>query len=257
MYGYGIFTDITNRKKADIARNDFERRKTEFMSLASHELRTPLTLVKGYIDVLKKRFNDLSTDERNKCFLITERNIQRLENLISGVNELTKIERGIFTLNTKLIEFNSFLNDTLIAYQDLLGESLTYINPTQNLPCFIEIDSDRIAQVLDNIIQNAINHTAKFDRRIVIECDTQMRDVIKIRFRDNGAGIAQENLELIFTPFVSIPSKYSVQGTGIGLFLSKSIIENHNGLIYAESQGLDKGSIFTIELPKKSTYGLS
>jgi len=79
-----------------------------------------------------------------------------------------------------------------------------------------------------------------------------MRDVIKIRFRDNGAGIAQENLELIFTPFVSIPSKYSVQGTGIGLFLSKSIIENHNGLIYAESQGLDKGSIFTIELPKKS-----
>ncbi len=257
MYGYGIFTDITDRKKADIARNDFERRKTEFMSLASHELRTPLTLVKGYIDVLKKRFNDLSKDERIKCFHITERNILRLEKLISGVNELTKIERGIFSLNTKLIEFNSFLNDTLIAYQDLLGESLTYINPTQNLPCFIEIDSDRIAQVLDNIIQNAINHTARFDRKIVIECDTQMRDVIKIRFRDNGAGIAQENLELIFTPFVSIPSKYSVQGTGIGLFLSKSIIENHNGLIYAESQGLDKGSIFTIELPKKSTYGLS
>ncbi|MFX0172991.1 MAG: PAS domain S-box protein [Candidatus Hodarchaeota archaeon] len=251
MLAYGIFSDITARKEAEIAKKDLEQRRAEFISLASHELRTPLTILKGYLDVMKKRYDDLSQEEKERCFHITDKNIYRLERLISGVGELAKIERGIFSLDTKVTEFNSYLSETIMTYKHILGDQLTYIHPTHDLPCFVEIDSNRLTQVLDNVIQNAMNHSSKANRKIVVECDTQLRDRIRISIRDNGAGIASTNLEKIFTPLISIPSPHTVQGAGIGLFLSKTIIEGHHGSIYAESQGLGKGTTFIIELPKK------
>lgn len=252
LYGYGVFTDITDRKEAEIARIDLELKRSEFITLASHELRTPLTILKGYLDIFKMRYGNLSDDDLTRGFFIANKNIKRLERLISGVSELTRIERDILSLEIERIEVNSFLTEIMMTYGDLLENQITYVNPTEKDPCFIEADRERLAQVLDNVIQNAIRHTSDINREILVEVNTQMKDVLKIIIRDNGAGITPEDLKRIFNPFVSIPTKYSVQGAGIGLFISKNIIEKTNGKIYAESDGLDKGCAFIIELPKRN-----
>jgi PAS domain S-box-containing protein len=252
LYGYGIFTDVTDRKEAEIARRDLELRRTEFITLTTHELRTPLTILKGYINFFKKHYGEFTEEDLERGFFITEKNVKRLETLITGVSELTRIEKGIFYVETELIEINSFLNEKILAYQDLLEDQFTYINPTKEESCFIEADPERLAQVIDNIIQNAIRHTSESSREILVEIETQMSDYVKIMIQDNGAGISSKNINKIFEPFVSIPTKYSVQGTGIGLYLSKSIIEKLNGRIYVKSEGLDQGCTFTIELPKSN-----
>lgn len=249
LYGYGIFTDVTDRKEAEIARRDLELKRSEFITLASHELRTPLTILKGYLDIFKKHYGNLSDADLNRGFLIANKNVKRLEKLISGVSELARIERDILLLNIERIEVNSFLREVMIAYEDLLENQISYFYPTGEDSCFVEADPEKLAQVLDNVIQNAVKHTSDSDREILVEVNTQMKNLLKIVIRDNGAGIAPKNVKQIFNPFVSIPTKYSVQGTGIGLFISKNIVEKMNGKIYAESDGLDKGCTFTIELP--------
>jgi signal transduction histidine kinase len=113
----------------------------------------------------------------------------------------------------------------------------------------IEADKERLIQVLENIINNAVDHTASDQRMIQASFET-LPNIIKIKITDNGAGIAPENLKRIFEQFVSIETKYSVKGTGIGLYLSKLIMKSHGGTIRAHSRGIDQGSTFIIELPK-------
>ena len=109
-----------------------------------------------------------------------------------------------------------------------------------------------MTQVLSNLLQNAINHTPPKGRKVTIKCLTKLPDKIRITVMDNGAGIPENKEEEIFEPFVSIPSEYSVQGTGIGLYISRIIIEGHEGKIWGENGGIDgKGATFTIEIPKK------
>ncbi len=249
LYGYGIFTDITDRKEVEIARRDLELKRSEFITLASHELRTPLTIVKGYLDIFKKHYGTISDADLNRGFFIANKNIKRLEKLISGVSELAKIERDILSLNIERIEVESFLTEVMIAYEDLLENQISYVYRVEKDPCYIEADHEKLAQVLDDIIQNAVRHTSETNREILVKVNTQMKNLLKIVIRDNGAGIDPKNLKQVFDPFISIPTKYSVQGAGIGLYVSKNIVEKMNGKIYAESDGLDKGSTFTIELP--------
>jgi K+-sensing histidine kinase KdpD len=114
----------------------------------------------------------------------------------------------------------------------------------------VQIDPIRFTQVLSNLIENSINHTAESNHQIIVQCNTHFPNIVRINVKDNGAGIPIDRITDIFDPFVSIPSKYSVQGTGIGLYLSKVIIEGHNGRIYAKSGGLNKGANIVIEIPK-------
>ena len=114
----------------------------------------------------------------------------------------------------------------------------------------MQIDPIRFTQVLSNLIENSINHTSESNCQIIVQCNTQFPDIVRINVKDNSAGIPNDRLDDIFDPFVSIPSKYSVQGTGIGLYLSKVIIEGHKGRIYAEGGSLNKGANIVIEIPK-------
>lgn len=112
----------------------------------------------------------------------------------------------------------------------------------------VEMDKDRIQQVLDNVINNSVKHTHKDTRKIVLTAKKCLK-VVQVEISDNGAGIEAHNLERIFEPFFSIPTKYGAKGTGIGLNLCKLILEKHGGTITAHSDGLDRGATFIIELP--------
>ncbi len=240
-----IAHNITEDKK-------MARKRSDFMAITSHELRTPLAIIKGYLDILYSKKGKMTQEEIESSFQRAQKNVERLEDLITGVRELTRIERGIFSLNRKTTDLQSFLSEIMLPYKDILGTDFEFNYDTDSKdPLFLELDQDRMTQVLSNLLQNAINHTSSKNRKIMIECLAHLPEKIKIKIMDNGAGIPDEKQEEIFEPFVSIPSEYSVQGTGIGLYISRIIIEGHEGKIWAKNGGIDgTGATFTFEIPK-------
>ena len=238
-----IVRDIT-------ARRDLEERRDSFIEVTSHELRTPLTAIRGYAELLEQRYDELDQADREQYFETIKRNVQRLERLIKGVSTLRQIERGIFCLDMTELDIFYFLAEALLPYQTRLGEQLEMQSGPEKGPVLIEGDPDRLLQILDNLMENAVKHTPK-DRRKILVTPEVRPDVVRILISDNGAGIAQEYLDRIFEPFTTFPTPYSVSGTGIGLYLSRMIAETHGGTLTAHSEGRGRGATFILEIPRK------
>ena len=246
-----IAHDITERKEHEKLKAEMEKKRSDFMAITSHELRTPLAIIKGYLEILYSKQGKMTEEEIESSFKRAKKNIERLEDLVTSVSELTRIERGIFSLNRDTTDFRIFINEIMLPYKDILGSSFTFTYDTDYFPTLLELDKNRMTQVLSNLVQNAINHTSSNDRKITVECLTKFPDKIRVSVMDNGAGIPKNKLEEIFEPFISIPSQHSVQGTGIGLYISRIIIEGHGGKIWAKNGGInEKGATFTFEIPK-------
>lgn len=213
-------------------------------------LRTPTTSIKGFFELLQTHKENITVEKREFIFNIIERNLNKLEHLIDDVSDISKSERGIeIKLRKENINLYDYLDREIAVYNNLLEGQFSSIIDEQFKEINIDIDRDRISQVLANIINNARKNTPEDGRMIILTGIKNNADYVSINIADNGAGIEEKNLEQLFTQFISIPTKYSVVGSGIGLFLSKMIIEKHYGTITAFSEGLDKGATFTIKLP--------
>ena len=245
--------DITEKKRVEQIRIELEDKRANFISMTSHELRTPLTAIMGFLEILEDRLDELDQDRRDKCLKIIKRNVLRLERLVDGVSDLAKIEQGFFDLNLKDIDLYNFIENATQAYKPFLGNELEVIHHHKHFSTLIEGDVDRLNQVLDNIINNAIKHTSKNSRKIIVTSEI-LPNVVKVIISDNGAGITPKNFEQLFNPFVSFPTKYSAGGSGIGLYLSRRIIEEHKGTLVAKSEGKDCGTTFIIDLPRKYAH---
>ncbi|MHA2246821.1 MAG: PAS domain S-box protein [Candidatus Hodarchaeales archaeon] len=241
--------DITERKKMEKARQDLDNRRSGFVSMTSHELRTPITVIKGYTEFLEKNLENLDVIRKSQAIESISRNIKRLERLIRGVADITLMEQGIFDLNSSLISFSKFLKTSVQPYQELYGEKFSIQGSIESeSPIFLNIDDDRIRQVLDNLLDNANKHTPD-DGRIVLT-PVVLSDTIQISISDTGVGIDPNNLERIFEQFVSIETDRASGGTGIGLYVSKAICEAHRGTLTAHSEGKNQGATFVVELPR-------
>jgi PAS domain S-box-containing protein len=241
--------DITERKEAEILKYELEKRRDDFISMTSHELLTPLQVFRGYIDFLSKHEIKVSSDRKLQIYDILSKNIKRLERLSHDVQSVSLIESGIFEIVRADLKLCAFLNQIFTPYVDLLGESFEF-HPCNDGDITIQGDKDRLHQALDNIMINAVNQTNKGKRQIIAEVKL-LSDFIEIIISDNGVGIELTDLEKIFEKFVSIPTDTSVTGTGVGLFLTREIINAHGGSIHAESKGKGHGARFIIRLPKQ------
>jgi len=239
--------DISDMKRAEAARNELEKRRDDFVWMASHELRTPITVLRGYAEFIDRHYPDLSPERVNKILAIMKNNIERLERLTADVTMVSRIDKNVFDITKKTVNLDEFLRNTVDSYQPILGNQLNYYGLPKEVQ--VELDKDRIRQVLDNILTNAIKNTNPENRKIEINVITQNKHVF-INIKDNGAGITPENINKIFEQFVSIETEYSSSGTGIGLYLCREIIDAHNGVIAAQSEGSGKGAVFSIQLPK-------
>ena len=229
--------------------------RERFIEITTHELRTPLTNIKGFVEVLRKYDDKVTQKKKREIFKMLEKNIKRLELLINDVSYISKIDQNTFRLDKKEVDFGSFFLNEMLGYKRSLGDLFDYkLRPT-NVELFpkLFLDENRIHQVFDNIINNAIKQSPKETLKINVQA-TLLLEHIRIRFNDNGIGIAEENIERIFEQFVSIPTRLSVTGTGIGLYLSRMIIEKHGGTIKAKSEGFDQGASFIIDLPIYNEY---
>jgi len=244
-----IIRDITSFHEAEIVKTELENRRTKFIEITSHELRTPLTCIQGFIDFLRNSGNNITDLQKEELYELLEKNINRLNSLIDEVSDFAKIERDALVIVKKTVNFVEYITNEIKTYKIILGDQFTFHSKLPASLVYASIDENRFRQVLGNIIDNAIKHTHNDTRHVYMGVKIHSK-TIQLDIGDNGAGVAPENLKKVFEPFVSIPSDYSVTGTGIGLYISNEIIRQHNGTIEAISKGLGTGTIIKIVVPR-------
>lgn len=239
-------------KDANERLKELDKVKDEFVSLASHELRTPMTVIKSYVWLmLQNKAGEVN--EKQKTYLErTYTSTERLINLVNDMLNISRIESGRLVVNMKDVDLVKLMNDVVIEMQTKaqeLGINLVY-TPPASVPV-IRADDERIKQVMINLIGNSLKFTPK-SGNITVEVSEEEK-FVKVKVADTGKGISKDDIPKLFQKFNMVGNNYltklNTQGTGLGLYLSKSLIELHGGKIWAESEGEGKGSSFTFTLP--------
>ena len=251
----GILTDITERKRAEqamsIARREAERAnraKSDFLSRMSHDLRTPLNAVLGFAQLLD--MDNLSADQRESVTQILEAG-RHLLDLMNEVLDISRIESGNLSLSPEPVAVADVL-DQVVRLMRPLG-SVRHIDvralPSTAEQRFVRADRQRLNQILLNLMSNAI----KYNRpggTVTVSCDEAPGGRVRISITDTGVGIRPEKLALLFTPFERLGAEQTgVEGTGLGLALSRGLAEAMGGRIGVASD-VDRGSTFWIELAR-------
>lgn len=239
-------------QNANIRLKELDQMKNEFVSLASHELRTPMTAIKSYLWLFLEKNKDKMVD-KDQMYL--ERAYDATDRLIKLVNDMlnvSRIEAGRMSLFLKPISMKDIVTEViteLTPTAQKLAVKMILNEPTTALPLAIA-DPDKIREVLINLIGNSIKFTPP-DGTVSISFK-QDDSFLTTEIHDTGKGIKQEDLPKLFHKFQTVGNNYltkmNVQGTGLGLFLTKAIIELHGGKVSAVSDGENKGSTFSFSL---------
>jgi signal transduction histidine kinase/CheY-like chemotaxis protein len=226
-----------------------DRMKSEFVAVVSHEIRTPLTSIKGSIELLGDERFFPQNDQQHKLLTIAQANTERLLHLISDILDFSKLESASLRLNLERQRIEPVLSQAAESMATLLEEKTLTLDLQVDSPLpDVVIDSDRIGQVLTNLISNAIKFSPNQGR---IEVRVQPTEAnVQVSVRDHGMGIAAQDLGKLFRKFSQIDSSLTRRagGAGLGLVICKGIVEQHGGRIWVESTP-GQGSAFHFELP--------
>ncbi len=237
--------------------NQLEEMKVDFVSMAAHELRTPLTAIRGYASLLQMHYSSHLEEAAKELLTRLIVSTTNLTNLIDNLLSVSRIERNNLTIDTKPIELTIIVNDIFESFrQQAQTRKQTFtLSMPEHLP-LVMADPFRIGQVFINLIGNAITYTQEGGS---ISVTVLVREgFLEIAVQDNGEGIPADAVPRLFTKFfrVSGSLEQGSKGTGLGLYITKSIVEMHKGKIWAEST-VNKGSIFTFTLPIASQQEIS
>ncbi|MEM3519602.1 MAG: HAMP domain-containing sensor histidine kinase [Candidatus Hadarchaeales archaeon] len=244
---------IKDKHEAELRRaheklKSVDRLKTEFLNMAAHELKTPLVPMVGYLQLIDK--NKLDPEDRENLE-IAIRNTKRLQLLVGDILDIAKLESKVMKFNMQDIQLTNIIRDTVANAMAFAKEKKIYIktNVPKELP-IVYGDPNRIAQVLTNLLNNAIKFT---DRGGVTVNARRDGNFVRVEVVDTGIGMAKKDIPKLFKKFSQLDSSGSRKygGTGLGLAISKEIIKAHKGKIWASSPGPGKGSTFTFILPIK------
>lgn len=225
------------------ALRDADRQKSEFMATLSHELRNPLAPIRFALELL-----DSPPPAGQKARATIRRQVQHLTRLIDDLLDLTRITRNKLQLKVSRVELKGIIQDAADAVAGELarsGHTMDVQLPSE--PVWLEVDPDRIVQIVTNLLNNAVRHTGSKDT-IVVGAEANKR-YVSIFVRDSGTGIDSADLERIFDSFVQV-GEGRHGGLGIGLALVKGLAELHGGTVEARSEGLGKGAEFRVRLPR-------
>jgi two-component system, OmpR family, sensor histidine kinase VicK len=233
--------------------------KSEFINIAAHELRTPIQPILGLSQVLKSKLSDSKQLELLDAII---RNAKRLQRLTNEILDVTKIESHSLNLNKERFNLShiiySILEDANIQHENS-DRKLKLLYKPYNQGIFVEADKERITQVISNLLSNAIKFTEEGTISVDVEVgrdngnnSNNSQSMIVVSIKDSGKGINPEILPRLFTKFGSRSS----EGTGLGLYISKNIIEAHGGKMWAENNNRDvarerkrRGATFCFSLP--------
>ena len=217
----------------------------DFIHSITHELRSPLGFIKGYATTLLRSDAAWNPETQKEFLEIIDHETDQLEELINNLLDSARLQAGQFEMSFQPIRIESVLNDVIQRNQVNRPELEIHSEFAGNIPT-VEGDPRRLAQVFENLINNAI----KYAPQAVIDIKVKsMKKGLKITFRDHGPGIPEKDLSNIFERFFRDPEQsVSIHGTGLGLFICRQIIESHHGDIHALSK-VGEGTTFCIFLP--------
>jgi len=238
---------MKEKAKSDIARGVAEHAntaKTEFLSRMSHELRTPMNAILGFSQILEMKEND---DEKRRNLQAIVSAGHHLHHLIDDVLELSDIENSRTKILMDEVWVDEVINDCLMLAGEVVKKNQVNITVKGDVQYMVNADSTRFKEVLLNLITNAAKYN-KPGGAIIIDKKLIPEDRLRISVSDTGGGISKEKQEHLFEPFERLGfERTAIEGTGIGLVISKSLVELMSGSIGFESE-LDQGSTFWIEL---------
>lgn len=257
-FALAVVRDISRQKEV-------ERLQSEFVSMVSHELRTPLAVIKGYAATLLNPSLHFDTQRQVRFLRGINDASDRLTRLIDNILSVSRFESGRFKLNLQVVDLADVVHKVVASMRTSVGaHELRCSVPTETVTA--RVDRDQIEQVLINLVTNAIKYSPEggdvvIELQVVpgasIHVDAEWHDwpsvdAALLSVRDRGIGIPQNQLRFVFDKFYrgDALSVKRVPGTGLGLFICKSIIEAHRGQIWVESQ-LGRGSTFYIALPQE------
>ena len=241
-------SEIAERKRVEDALRATDRRKDGFLSTLAHELRNPLVPIRNALEIMRLAGNDPAVVESSRTLI--ERQIKQMVRLIDDFLDVARLSRGTIQLKRERVEASSVVASALEScrpFIDRAGHRLMLSIPIE--PIVLNADPTRLTQVLVNLLDNAARYTepgGTIDLSVMVEND----DVV-FRVKDTGIGISAEMLSQVFDIFTQIAnsSDGTQHGLGIGLSLVKTLVQLHGGTVEANSDGLGRGTVFTIRLP--------
>ncbi len=258
----GTIRDVTERKKAEhlieeevVKLKELGRIRSDLMSRVSHELKTPLMSIYGASELLIDYYSSQFNPETLDLLKIIERGSKRLDNLVKNMLDLAKIEFKVLEVQKGSENLSEIIRGCINDFTHLIkNKDISLIAHVPEI-LTVEVDRFRFEQVIINLLSNAIKNTPpKGTIEINLRKDGECAEMT---IKDTGVGFTKEELTKIFEQFVKFRREdpgleyLDIQGTGIGLFISKQIVELHEGKIWAESEGRNKGSIFIVRIPLK------
>ncbi|WP_020007157.1 cell wall metabolism sensor histidine kinase WalK [Salinicoccus albus] len=248
--GYiAVLHDVTEQERIDN-----ERR--EFVANVSHELRTPLTSMRSYIEALQE--GAWEDDTLAPKFLgVTREETDRMIRLVEDLLQLSRMDNEAEELSREIVDFNMFLNRIIDRFEMTHKGEVDFVRNIPDTPIFTEIAVDKVGQVLDNVISNAIKYSNVEDKRVEFHIkQNRLYNRMTVQIKDNGMGIPASKVDRVFERFYRVDKGRArkMGGTGLGLAISKEIIEAHDGKIWANSVEGHGTTVF-INLPCETFEG--
>jgi signal transduction histidine kinase len=231
---------------------ELDKLKAEFVSVASHELKTPINVVLGYVQLLDEGVFGPVSPKQQEVLHTLEAQVQSLSRLVKQLLDMSRFEAGGGKLEVRRVPLDKFLGELERAFQVLAIQRDIHfvVRRGEHLPAEVSWDTDRMNEVLGNLLSNAFKFTQRGGE---IELSVEaVDDALQMEVRDTGAGIPPEQLPQIFEKFFQADNQRSAstKGSGLGLAIAKTIVEAHGGSIHCESTP-GVGTSFTLMLPNR------
>ncbi len=235
-------------EKANIRLQELNEKKSDFIAQISHELRTPMTSIKGAMDYLTAKIPKITqqgkdTQDIMEFLNVIKNNADRLIRMVNDTLDIERIESGMFDLHYSEMDILSIVKEVVISFQSISSDRDITFKIIGGSNIIVNVDPDRIRQVLINLISNALNYSP--DNAEIQISIAESEDKVTVTVRDRGPGIPVDVQKKIFDKFYTIGKRH---GTGLGLAICKGIIEAHHGEV-SVVQGLEKGSAIFFTLP--------
>jgi signal transduction histidine kinase len=222
-----------------------DARIADMISKIAHELRSPLTSVKGFSSMLINKW-DRFTDEQRRQFVATiYADAERMGRIVSEVLDLARMEAGRLQLNPVPVPLAELAERAVARMQDLPGHERIEITIPDDLAAWV--DPERMEAVIANLLENALKFSD--DGRIAIDGRASTNGMVELTVSDNGVGIDSDRLPHVFAGPASDRTQAAPSGTGLGLYLSRGLVEAHGGSIGVDSHP-GRGSVFTVSIPR-------
>lgn len=246
-----VHNEVRQREELKTANEkliQLDKLKSEFLSFASHQIRSPMTVVKGYASLIYDGTYGPVSDEIKRAAINIKESAERLISLVGDFLDLRKIEEGRMEYHFEKINLSKIVGGMVEDFKLIAKNKnldLTFETPSGDIK--VMADEQKLRQVIQNLIDNAIKYTDKGFVKVELK---ENDGSVLLSVMDSGRGISKELLPNLFQQFSRDASVKKIQGTGLGLYIAREIVKAHKGEIWAESEGEGKGSVFKVAVPR-------